>query len=427
MRKKIKNHPRPDSNPLSRSLCIAIIFLFGAITNSIGQAHVQTTTLYQTSVATTISKTFAASSTTGNLIVVHLDWDGQTRSISSVTDNKGNSYSRINGPTNWNGVSYRAELWYAYNITGGGAAIKVTATLSGAPTSFSQIYISEYSGIATTNPLDQNSVATGNSAAVSSGSKTTLYSNELIYGASIGASGVLSVGAGFTSRSTANSNIIEDKNAAAAGSNNADFTSAGGNWVAQMATFVSTSSVIILPIELISFTGQCNDNKILLAWTTGMEVNNDFFTVQRSEDGSSWQSIGTIKAAGNSSIKVNYSFTTDETSDAFSYFRLEQTDLDGKSTFFNIIKLNNTQQDILGLNIYPNPSNGRSLLGKIDLKDNQEYSIEIFDNQGKIVKSYSSNQPEFTFNFTHVLPSGIYYARLSSENFSKTKIFLVKN
>src|ERR1700682_3922873 len=221
---------------MNRYVGITFIILFGIIQHSVAQIHVQTRTLFQVSTATTIFRTFAAASTTGNLIVVHLDWDGQTRSITSVTDNKGNNYARINGPTNWDGANYRAELWYAYNITGGGAAITVTAKLSGAPTSFSQIYISEYSGIATTNPLDQNSVATGNALAVSSGSKNTTYTNELVYGASIGASGVLTTGAGFTNRSTANSNIIEDKNVAATGSYNTTFTSAGGNWVAQMAT-----------------------------------------------------------------------------------------------------------------------------------------------------------------------------------------------
>src|ERR1700676_1598772 len=158
---------------MKKYIGITFILLLSTIKHSLGQTHVQTRTLLQNTTATTIARQFAAASTSGNLIVVHLDWDGQTRSITSVTDNKGNNYARINGPTNWDGANYRAELWYAYNITGGGAAITVTAKLSGAPTSFSQIYISEYSGIATTNPLDQNSVATGNALAVSSGSKNT--------------------------------------------------------------------------------------------------------------------------------------------------------------------------------------------------------------------------------------------------------------
>ncbi len=407
-----------------KSISISFVLLFGTLKQSIGQTHVQTTTLYQTTTATTIARTFAAAGTSGNLIVVHLDWDGQTRSITSVTDNKGNSYSRINGPTNWNGVNYRAELWYAYNIIGGGAAITVTAKLSGAPTSFSQIYMSEYSGIATFDPLDQSSVAIGNAAAVSSGTKTTTYNNELIYGASIGASGVLSTGAGYTNRSTANSNIIEDKNAAAVGAYNATFTSASGEWIAQMATFISTSS-IVLPIDLLSFTGECNNNNIALRWSTASETNNDYFTVERSEDGSNWEAVGTVKTAGNSSTTQNYTFTAGETNGKISYFRLKQTGLDGNFKYFNTIPVNNCDNDLTLLSIYPNPSNGRSLFGRINLKANEEYSIVIFDAFGNTVSRSRSNQPEFTVNFPQTLPPGVYYARLSSAGFSTAKCFLV--
>jgi hypothetical protein len=410
---------------MNRWIAMTVILFSVTIQNSIGQTHVQTATLFQTTTATTIAKTFAASSTSGNLIVVHLDWDNQSRSINTVTDNKGNTYARINGPTNWNGASYRAELWYAYNITGGGGAITVTAQLSGAPTSFSQIYISEYSGIATISPLDQNSVAIGNSAAVNSGAKTTTAANELVYGASIGASGTLTTGAGFTNRSTANSNIIEDKNAASAGSYSAGFTSASGNWIAQMATFRSTN--ISLPVDLLSLTGYCNNKNTVLEWTTASENNNDYFSIERSENGNDWKNIGTVKSIGNSSVAHTYSFIADETNNEISYFRLKQTDLDGKFNYFKIIKVNNCNKEVPAINIYPNPSNGISLFGKINLKSNEKYSVEIFDNSGKMVSQFTSTQSEFTINFPHVLPQGVYYAKFSSMNFSKVASFLVKH
>jgi hypothetical protein len=412
---------------LFRNTGVTLVFLVAAFGHCDGQAHVQTTTLFQTTTATTISSTFASPSTTGNLIVVHIDWDGQSRTVSAVSDNKGNSYARINGTTNWNGINYAAELWYAYNITGGGGAITVKATLSGAPTTFSQIYISEYSGIVSiANPLDQNSVSTGNSLAVSSGSKTTLYNHELIYGASIGASGTLTTGAGFTNRSTANSNIIEDKNAAAGGVFDANFTSAGGNWVAQMATFISTSSSIILPVDLLTFTGHCNNNTITLAWSTSTETNNDYFTVERSEDGFAWTGIGTVKSEGNSSIIQYYSYTSDETKNEISYFRLKQTDLNGKSEYFKTIQVGNCSGKSAGVNIYPNPSNGISLYGTIQLPANEPYSVEIYDYSGNVVSRLSSSQPGFTINFSHILPSGVYYARFYSTDFSAVKSFLVR-
>jgi hypothetical protein len=411
---------------MSRYAGLTFILLLCIFNNVFGQTHVQTTTLYQTTTANSISVAFGAASTSGNLIVVHIDWDGQSRNVTAVTDNKGNSYAKINGTTNWNGPNYAAELWYAYNITGGAGAITVKAKLSGNPTSFSQIYISEYSGIVSlADPLDQNAVAIGNSLAVSTGFKTITYNNELVYGASIGASGALTKGAGFNLRSGANSNIIEDKNAAAVGSYNASFTSASGNWVAQMATFISTSSIIVLPVDLLSFTGQCNSNHIILNWTTATETNNDYFTIERSENGTDWETIGTVKSVGNSSANQNYSFTADESQNTISYFRLKQTDLDGNFEYFHTIQVNNCIKNTTEVNIYPNPSNGLTLSGSINLKDNQTYSIEIFNNLGMMVSHYTSAQPEFTVNFQHSLTPGVYYARISSSNFSTAKSFLV--
>jgi len=398
---------------MQKPLILSVIFLCVSLSRSYGQTHVQTTTLYQTTAATTISKAFAAASTTGNLIVVHIDWDNQARSITSVTDTKGNTYAAINGPTNWNGANYRAALWYAYNITGGGAAITVTAHLSGAPTSYSQIYISEYSGIATSiNPLDQNSVTAGNTGAVSSGAKTTTYPNELVYGASIGASGALSTGGGFTNRSTANQNVIEDKNVAAAGSYAATFTSAGGNWIAQMATFISTNS--ILPVDFIFFSGQCNNGLTVLHWSTASEINNDYFSIEQSADAVNWTALGKVNGAGNSAIVQNYSYTVNATNNAASYYRICQTDFNGRSTWSNIILTNGCAMATSAVTLYPNPCNGASVSIRTSLPSNEASTIQIFDDLGRIVSRSSLSQPEFSIYFPHRLPAGIYYIRISS-------------
>ena len=413
---------------------------------SVAQTHVQTTTLYQTTSSAAIAKTFSAVSATHDLIIVHLDWDGQSRSISGVHDNKGNSYARIGTPTNWNGTSYRAELWYAYDVAGGAGAITVTATLSGAPSTFSQIYISEYSGIVSTiDPLDHSSFAIGTTAAVNSGAKNTTYSSELVYGASIGAAGVVNTGSGFNNRSTANSNIIEDKTASAIGSNSSGFTTiAGNNWIAQMASFVSINS--ILPIDLLSFTGHCDGSHIALSWATASESNNDHFSVERSGNGIDWDIIGTVKGHGNSSVPENYSFMADAASangsaaantmgavnassmgaGANFYFRLQQTDLDDKSTFSKILLVNGCSQGLAGMNIYPNPSNGSSLGGKVNLKPGETYTVEVFDNLGRLVGRSGGNQAEFTFAFSQTLLAGVYYARFSSAEGAMVQPFLVR-
>src|SRR6516225_4697540 len=77
--------------------------------------------------------------------------------------------------------------------------------------------------------------------------------------------------------------------------------------VSGFVQFVTTTP---LPVTLVEFAGRLNpDHTVGLSWTTSLEVNSDYFSVQRSTDGSNWQQLGTVKAKGFSSVSSNYSFT----------------------------------------------------------------------------------------------------------------------
>lgn len=93
-------------------------------------------------------------------------------------------------------------------------------------------------------------------------------------------------------------------------------------------TWTLSNSGAPLPIELVSYTGACENNSVKLVWSTATESNNDFFTVEKSRDLTVWEPIGTVNGAGNSITLLNYSFV-DEQSNELSYYRLSQTDLDG--------------------------------------------------------------------------------------------------
>jgi hypothetical protein len=319
---------------------------------AVAQSHVATVTKYTSSAATTISQAFPSTSTGGHMIVVHLSWDNKNRSVKTLTDNQGNVYHRINGPTTWHST-YRSELWYTYNIIGG-SKITVTATLTNSSTSFLQIYASEYSGVSITDPLDQHSVAAGSTSAANSGAETTTVSNELVYGVSIGASGSLATGAGFTNRSTANQNIVEDKLTSSIGSYSTTFTSAGGDWVAEMATF---KPLIVLPVELISFKAEVlGPERVQTEWVTAGETNNDYFEIQRSSNGNDWAVAGNVKGAGSPNTTTQYSAIDNMPYAGLSYYRLAQFGLDGKPTFSRVAAVHIDPQPETRIRAYPNPA-----------------------------------------------------------------------
>ena len=99
-----------------------------------------------------------------------------------------------------------------------------------------------------------------------------------------------------------------------------------------------------LPIELISFDGTKNDNYNLLKWSTASENNNDYFLLERSEDGYNWDNINSTDGTGNSNTRVNYSFIDFTFKNTVNYYRLTQVDFNGIYETFNIILVNNSKK-----------------------------------------------------------------------------------
>jgi RHS repeat-associated protein len=186
----------------------------------------------------TLSLAFGSPSTSGNLIVVGVKWGDQTISVSSIVDNKGNTYTSAIGPTNWSGTSKRAQTFYAKDIVGGGSPITITVTLSATPNSSFYIYQLEYSGADLNSPVDLTSAAIGTSLSLTSGTVTTNYTNDLIFGFSVADSGTLSSGSGFTARSTLNGNLVEDETVGTPAPSSATATNnISSNWFIQMVAF----------------------------------------------------------------------------------------------------------------------------------------------------------------------------------------------
>jgi uncharacterized repeat protein (TIGR01451 family) len=218
------------------TLLLASLLILGPVPAQAQPAFV--TSQYGFVTATnTLSVTLPSPSTTGNLIVLSFDINTPgSLSVTSVTDNKGNSYGVAAGPLNWNGSSEQMWTYYASNITGGGAPVTVTVTLSGAAGSL-EGYVLEYSGVAKTSPVDQTSSGSGSGTTLSSGSKTTTYPSELIYGACFD-QGTSTPDAPLTARNTSNGNFVADRTVSATGPYAVTGTMpASQAWGCQMVTF----------------------------------------------------------------------------------------------------------------------------------------------------------------------------------------------
>ena len=96
----------------------------------------------------------------------------------------------------------------------------------------------------------------------------------------------------------------------------------------------NVSSTGLLPVELIEFKGENEGNYNILTWVTASEIDNDYFTLERCEDGVSFIPIGIVNGNNGYAIQ-HYSYIDNEISKTY-YYRLKQTDFNGSNTYFNV-------------------------------------------------------------------------------------------
>ncbi|MEQ9423362.1 MAG: T9SS type A sorting domain-containing protein [Cyclobacteriaceae bacterium] len=138
-----------------------------------------------------------------------------------------------------------------------------------------------------------------------------------------------------------------------------------------------------LPITLISFDASTLPNSILLEWITLSEINNDYFTVEKSRNGLDWNKVGEVDGGGNSATEIEYQFEDIYPITGLQYYRLKQTDFDGLFEYSQTISVffqpNNFQ-----VTVYPNPNYG-TLNINIENFNSKEVLVRLIDTSGQVV------------------------------------------
>jgi hypothetical protein len=179
-----------------------------------------------------------------------------------------------------------------------------------------------------------------------------------------------------------------------------------------------------LPVALMDLKAECLDGKKVIAWSTASEINNDFFTVEKSNDAANWDVLGIIPGSGNSNEIHSYNMLDRNESKSVVYYRLKQTDFNGSLSYSRIITSKNCLNDIqANMEVFPNPFDGVLNLTYNSI-DNLPANVSVFDATGKTVYKTEINSTEgFNSNSIDlkILKDGIYYLKL--ENGDKTENF----
>ena len=157
-----------------------------------------------------------------------------------------------------------------------------------------------------------------------------------------------------------------------------------------------------LPITLYSFNATLDKDKVLLDWTTSRELNNKYFTIERSNDGNAFSFLGRINGSGTSSVSNTYHFVDHTPSDGMNYYRLSQSDFDGNIKYHDIKRINYKSSKDFYAGILNNGNGKVSVVihstrpSRVNLKvvdiPGREILQEIFSvNNGGVVKNFDLN------------------------------------
>jgi hypothetical protein len=177
-------------------------------------------------------------------------------------------------------------------------------------------------------------------------------------------------------------------------------------------------SSTVLPLHFVSFVATPEKGDVQLNWQTGDESNTNVFHIQRSTDGLYFSNIGDVNARGSGSHNYNFTDVAPPRSQTL-YYRLQETDIDGKNIYSNIISCN--EPGSAEITLYPNPAN--RVITIIGISNYT--SLKIYNLSGQQLRYYNLNGASITVPLSPIV-AGVYIAELSNGNKTTQVQFLKK-
>ncbi len=261
---------------------------------------------------TSVPVSFTHAQTAGNTNIIVIGWNNTTSTVTGVTDTAGNAYTIAVQKISAGGLS---QAIYIANSIFSAAANTVTVTFNAA-TFVPDIRIAEYSGIATTSPIDIGSSGSGSTSTATSPAVVTQNANDILIGAAMTTGVVSGAGTGYTSRiiTSPSGDNLEDKLVTATGTYTAT-APVSGSWLMQMVALKAAGGVIQPTVT--SVTTTCSPTSITTVQTsqcsaTVQGTNNPPQTVTWAATGGTVNSSGlfTPSTTGTAVVIATSTFDT---------------------------------------------------------------------------------------------------------------------
>jgi hypothetical protein len=175
---------------------------------------------------------------------------------------------------------------------------------------------------------------------------------------------------------------------------------------------LGTNMRYLLPIKLVYFKAQPDGSKVDLSWETATESNNRGFTIEKSSDGGNFTALTFVPTqadGGNSSVSLDYSAVDPAPYTGVTYYRLAQTDLDGKISYSGVVAVH--FDGTASISVFPNPSRGTVWISGLD-NSLSTVAVTLYDLSGKPVLEANSTVQGGMVRLDTRLSNGVYVLRV---------------
>ncbi|HTE23355.1 T9SS type A sorting domain-containing protein [Flavitalea sp.] len=187
-------------------------------------------------------------------------------------------------------------------------------------------------------------------------------------------------------------------------------------------TYTGFGTTLILPVIISDFAVNNNTNSVNISWSTKQESNSAYFLIERSNDGSSWNQVGQVKASGNSSITVKYNFSDLTKVNGVAYYRLKMVDLDNKFVYSDVKSIRSSAS--ASVKVFPNPASDYATI-TLDPKAGKT-KIRLISQNGQVVTEQNVNAGNSVVNMSlKQFQTGTYAISISDEKGTNQTIKLI--
>ena len=202
------------------------------------------------------------------------------------------------------------------------------------------------------------------------------------------------------------------------------YASFTGNFTGGFSQFFLVSPLTVVPVALLNFDAKAGNRVINLSWNTSSELNNRGFAIERSIDGNTYERIGWTEGNNTISTMSSYAFTDSRVQAGIVYYyRLVQTNFDGRETLSEVRKASLSAADVL-ITLSPNPAKD---LVRIAVSGSAGTGIiRLVNESGRIIRMEKANFAAPYFLSIKGMPAGVYFVQVQLNNALKTEKLIIQ-